>query len=940
MRDRVLRGRLQRDERRSQRLGLVEVLGRAWVRKAVAERRAAQEKAGRSRGVKVVTSSRAARLKRAARRAARAEAEAEAGGDDDDDVTRGSLAGDDQHSGPAAGSSFLSVGSRGRDSGAKSSALAGGSSALPAGPSTTSTARARRTAAELAEARRARKKRLRALVLSSTLADGPDALTEPVTVTRVNGTVVTVTVSDVRALPADVLSRLMGYMAKGETDRAEALLGSSWRPKPRVAAPLAPAAGATSVVRRAETEAGVSGGAATGGDEGRARVPPLHIGSVAAGRRVRGRPGNASGAVWGRFGQRALGAREVEAVAAEAGRRVAAEARVDATQALLETAAREGDLLGQLGRARRRAEEEASGAVGPSRAAGSAREAGEAGAARPGGAGSGGAPLSVPGLAKGQSAIDAGRVTVGGRPAGLWEVGPSSGKLLPDPASLVRLFDIGRTRAAAMAGGTGAGAASSMLADSLMTSSGVPLGREAEAVTRAADGAHTAAVNLFAAGKQATDVAAAAAEIRAERARLAAAAADASDLAPALAAEARRLADEASLVGRPAGGAVADVAGPLGGSSAAAMLVGEIAAAAARASMMRSRRGRRDPRRPGETAGRETAGGRATTSGRARGHGDPFHGGGGAGRAASPAPRGRARDFTLLDAPGAAQGPPEESVGALPVSAIAGRLAADPRLRSGAGLTTGLPGPGAGHGDPDSAGGVDWGEAAGHDHDDVDAAMARTLRNRPRGPALPPLPASVATQPSRARAGGAGSAAGTGGGAGGGGTPAGPRSLAVRAAELSAEQRAEAEAEEMLERYPPMSTRHERKVSVAVASRGEPSLYFAGDGHLFEGSDGRRHLHASDSLSLIRGYELAVAGAAQRARHSRADEAAEAVTAVRDANASLHMAHWARVRQGWRGLRDEYHFGLPGDGGPFGTEGAAAAARAADGSTVTSGTTL
>uniref|UniRef100_A0A7S0K1B3 Uncharacterized protein n=1 Tax=Cafeteria roenbergensis TaxID=33653 RepID=A0A7S0K1B3_CAFRO len=284
------------------------------------------------------------------------------------------------------------------------------------------------------------------------------------------------------------------------------------------------------------------------------------------------------------------------------------------------------------------------------------------------------------------------------------------------------------------------------------------------------------------------------------------------------------------------------------------------------------------------------------------------------------------RRYRLGDAPGASIGPPREAMDHQQLRGIAARLAADPRMRSGAGLGSARTLRAGGglsddHLQPDTAGGVDWDEAAGDQHADVDLAM------RALGPSLPPLPAAVATRPAlsgteprEAASGGAsrhtaGDHAADEPAVGSGGQS--KRSAAERAAEAAALQREEADEEEMLARYPPMSTRHERSVSVAVAARGEPSLYLCGDGHLFEGSDKRRRLHSSDALWLIRQYELASARARQQALHSRVEAAKEAARLVREANVPIHLAHWERVRENWRSLRETYHFGRPGDPGPF-----------------------
>jgi hypothetical protein len=425
------------------------------------------------------------------------------------------------------------------------------------------------------------------------------------------------------------------------------------------------------------------------------------------------------------------------------------------------------------------------------------------------------------------------------------------------------------------------------------------------------DGQQAAAAKQFSAGMHGTDIAAAAGRIQAERAAFNANLARIEESLTGVKPPPASSLGQATSAGR-AGRAIAHVAGPIGASSAAALLVGEVAAAASRATMLQSRRGHR------HAAGPEVSGSV-----------DPARLGG------------RARPYSLADAPGIAQGPPASAMQRRAVRSLGARLAADAGVRSGAGLSgprTGSAGVGSaglegGHDAMDAVGGLDWAEALEPGHNDVDTAMRAASGGGSAGadvaPALPPLPAAVAAQPSLARAQYSSSTSGTlqAGRAGKGERSsttsrrgarlAKGRSKAEQAAELSAEQRREAEEEELLSRYPPMSRRHERTITIGTAARGEPSLYFAGDGHLFAGSNPARRLHASDAPALIREYELGVYLAGRQASREKVEAAQEAMEAVREANTPLHMAHWARVRHGWRGLRDVYHFGQPGDSAPF-----------------------
>lgn len=938
MRDRVVRGRVEREDRRERRLGLVSVLGRNWMRKAVAERRSAQDKASASKPVPLqrVGKGNRFRLRKAARRASlilsKALPPAVSLSSKQEEVA-GSAGSQEAAAAPDSGTqSAAGAGAAAAASGTGAAAIA----AFAQGALVSTHTKGSVLGGSAGKVRRVdRRKQLRSLLLAATLGEPDSAAASAagiaVACAKPDGTIVTVTPADVAALPADVMPRVTAAIARGNITTAEQLLAEHTLPRLKVAAVLPPVQAASTLVKRVLA----SGGADQPGppDEGEPRVAAHSLPSAAVVNRVRGRPGAAGAAVWSRFGQHALGAKDVEAVAAAAGRAAAHDRRGDAEFALLEQAARDGTLLQQLGRARSQAEAEAAGKSDPVRDLsatpldeelegedgdsddGGAGDAMRRGPAEPGSRRAGrAARAGVPGLKRGLTALTVGRV-MRGRQDHSWGISTTTGKLLPDPASLVRLFDIGRARAAAMAGNKKT-TSTSILADALTTGAGVAIGKGARGVAVAMDGQHAAAAKHFSVGMHGTDIAAAAGRIQAERAAFNANLARieesltgvnplSSSSSASLLGPPSTMATSAGRAGRP----IADVAGPIGASSAAALLVGEVAAAASRASMLQSRRGGRGP--PANAAAP--------------------HGVRDAARLL-----GKAQPYCLADAPGIAQGPPASAMHQRAVRSLEARLAADAGIRSGTGLAfgaTGSAGMGAvgleeGKDAMEAVGGLDWAEALEPEHDNVDTAMraAAGSAGMDVAPSLPPLPAAAATQPSLARARYASSAttsrvALTAGRSSTssrrGAALAESRSKAEQAAELSAEQRQEAEEEELLARYPPMSRRHERTISIGTAARGEPSLYFAGDGHLFGGSNPARRLHASDAPSLLREYEIGVYLAGKRATRDKVEAAQEALRAVRGANTSLHLAHWARVRHGWRSLRDAYHFGQPGDAAPF-----------------------
>jgi hypothetical protein len=834
MRDRVLRARQLRQERQERRVGLMTVLGRGWFRHAVAERRSAQARAEARDPAKIRKRGEKARLRVAAQAVRRLSAML--GKPWDGGANLGEIAGRTPEMRPRAL----------------------GGVPVPAAEKEDAKTRRKRDREE-------RKQRLRAALLAGVLGPvgeggeggfkvsstgGVDAATEAATVYAQgkDGVILGVGPAAVAKIPMDALLLAAERAGREELEEAEKILADATKVAPVLAPDVPPAAGASALVRSVETTAGKLQAPPT--LEGQPRVPELALRSTKQVNQSRSKPRDGF-QVWSRFGQRALGSKQVESAAIHAGRVTAKILRADRQVALLEATAGEGDLVSQLNRAK-----ELAGKVASAGANGHVEDQwAEDDGKRIG--------SDVQMSAMDTSYLDE-----------AWLVDTSSGKLLPNPASLVRLFDLGKARASAVSGSNGRsggpeGGGLGMLAPTLRTAAGGKLGEFASTQLKDMVGAQAAAAG----------------GVKSQGSKV-----------PALL-------GSGTIQGIAPGSTVADVAGPLGGTAAATLLVGEIAASAARVRLLQSRRGT------------------------------------------------RRKDYGLSDAPQEAQGPPSSSFQGASLQSIKSRLAADLRLRYGAGLAD-RPGelpPLAGGDKADDVGGVDWMEAMGEEHRDVDeatrfaagaslgvppvlparaAALATTapaLAGRFEGrrkeasraapqqeePTMDEEGVTARTGPSTHRSG-ALSSARTGREA----KPPKGRSDAIKSAELSTEQRQEAQEEEMLARFPPMSRRHERKVSVAVAARGDPDLYFAGDGHVFEGSNRSRRVHPSDSLKLLRQYEIAVQLAHARVAREGATLRTDDVAVVREANVEVHNAHWMNLRANWRTQRDFYHFGKPQDAGP------------------------